>query len=168
MGNRDYLLKARHHVYRHFDIECTALYVGCAVDVDARFKTQRRDETWWTNRVAKTIITVHPTRDEARYVERSEIVRLHPLHNAQTYWMETERWAASDYLAHAQALAEGTYNETVHPRSGLGRLAAGYAKKYGGDLLDELGEVTPGYRARFPDEPLPTRKLTVGILGGKA
>lgn len=140
-GPRDYLKNVRHYVYRHFDEQGQALYVGCAQDVLERHKDRRRMGVAWIGRIAKTKVTVHPGRDEARAVEQSEIRRLEPLHNGEVNFMDTHSWDRGTFFEHALALGIDK-KRWISPQSALGLLGAAYANKFGGDLSDDLENVS--------------------------
>lgn len=69
-----------HFVYRFFDAGDRLLYVGLAVDPNARLLTHQRDKPWWPE-VARTTLAVLPTRADAEYYEAHAILTEHPLHN---------------------------------------------------------------------------------------
>lgn len=159
--SRDYLLDMRHYVYRHFDDEGQALYVGCSKDVHARFKQHMFDRTYWAKAVASTKVTVHSGRDAGWDVEKQEIHRLEPLHNSEVYLMDYPKWGQHNFLKHGYALALDQINGTVNPRSGLGKLHGYYREKFGRDLFEDLGSVPLGERRSQPDLELAFRYLEI-------
>lgn len=160
MSNKDHLINKRHYVYRHFDAEGRVLYVGCSIDVERRFRQHLFESTWWAMKVARTKITVHPTRAEGRRVEKAEIRNLEPLHNSEKYWMDTDSWDEAKFIEHASAFAETPYLDHVDRRSAAGRLYLAYRRKFGGDLFGLIGPIRRGYRQIYDDRALDARTLT--------
>lgn len=69
-----------HFVYRFFDENDRLLYVGLAVDPNARLLNHQRDKAWWSE-VSRTTLAVLPTRADAEYYEAHAILSEHPLYN---------------------------------------------------------------------------------------
>lgn len=69
-----------HYVYRAFDAEGRALYVGCTSSLKKRLAEHRRRSAW--HQLAVEIqVTEHWGRRAGFGVERSEIRRLDPIYN---------------------------------------------------------------------------------------
>lgn len=156
---RSYLKNMRHYVYRHFDEHGQALYVGCSTDVQKRFKSHMFQRTWWAEQVARTKITVHPTKAAGWKVEKQEIARLEPLHNGEVQLMATDEWDEQKFIQHGIALAQGNRDEIVNPKSALGKLVIRFERRFDEDLLELMGPVQPGFRRVYPDEERPRRAL---------
>lgn len=156
---RSYLNNMRHYVYRHFDKDGQALYIGCSTDVQQRFKSHMFERTWWAEKVARTKVTVHPTRAVGWKVEKEEIARLEPLHNGEVQLMATDQWNQEKFVQHGIALAQANRNGTVNPKSALGKLAVLFERQFGEDLLEHIGPVRPGFRRMDPDESRPSQTL---------
>lgn len=71
---------ATHYVYRCFDADGSALYVGCTLDVRRRMAQHRRNKPW-ADLVDHVEVTTHAGRRAGFAVERDEIKRLAPIHN---------------------------------------------------------------------------------------
>jgi hypothetical protein len=149
----------RHYVYRHYDAVGRPLYVGCSKQPQLRFKQHMHHSTWWAQLVTYSKLTVHPTRTDGIEVEEQEIARLEPLHNGEVHLMDTTEWPVEKFVAHGVALANSQFNETVNPKSALGKLAVRFEKRFGRDLFEVMGPVRSGFRKLYPDEYRPARIL---------
>ncbi len=72
--------RERHFVYRAFDADGRALYVGCTSNLKARM-AQHRSRAEWPRLVADLVVTEYPGRRWAFAAERAEIQRLDPVYN---------------------------------------------------------------------------------------
>lgn len=160
MTARKELAEARHYVYRHYDANGQILYVGCAMDVEARFRQHMYERTWWAQRVARTKVTVHPNRAEGLRVEKAEIRRLEPIHNVEKWWMDTAAWDTETWVRHGRAIAETPHFAATTPQGAAGRLYVRYQRQHGGDLFDLIGPVQPGFRQYDRELPGRPRSLT--------
>ena len=87
-----------HFVYRCFDANDKALYVGCTVDV--RQRMYRHASKDWYSRVARTEVTEHPDQASGLKVEAAEILRLWPEANRQKkYWLSPNGATDADFEA---------------------------------------------------------------------
>ena len=71
-----------HVVYRFFDAEGAALYVGSTSSVAERMHAHRRSSAWYPSAdLARTEITECESHEQMVSTEESEITRLRPTHN---------------------------------------------------------------------------------------
>lgn len=82
-------------VYRIFDADDHALYVGLSQSVTARLNAHARKD-WWADAV-RVEITLHPTAEEMARTEIAEIDRLKPAHNVMHCpWRERAKRLIAD------------------------------------------------------------------------
>ena len=144
----------RHHVYRCFDAEGQALYVGLSAKVWTRLKSHRSAP--WSHQVDRVKITVHPSQEEGRKVEVREINRLEPLYNGEVHLFDTIDWDPTDFYEHAYSLAEYLEADTISQAHPIGRLEVYYRRKFGRSLLTDMGSVMVQRRGRINDPaPVP-------------
>lgn len=67
-------------LYRFYGQGRGLLYVGIAVNPKNRINQHRATEPWWSE-VRKIETVLHPTRDEARWVEKMEVLLVLPKYN---------------------------------------------------------------------------------------
>lgn len=158
-GPKGYLRFIPHFVYRHFDNEGNALYVGCTYDPRARLSQHKSRSTYWAEQIAHTKYTEHDDMEAGRAVESAEIARLQPLHNTQTGLMDRENWSQHEFVRRATALALGDRGALMNGRSAVGRLHKIYNEKFGRDLFADMGPVPEGFRRYQPDNDLSPRQL---------
>lgn len=77
---RSTLEYAPNFVYRAFDAEGRALYVGCTSNLKARM-SQHRCRAVWPALIADLVVTEYRWRPQAFAAERAEILRLDPIYN---------------------------------------------------------------------------------------
>jgi predicted GIY-YIG superfamily endonuclease len=70
-----------HYVYRYYDADGQALYIGCTFDVARRERQHRYKE--WFPLVARRVIDQFPNKFAGRSAEEVWIQREQPIHNVQ-------------------------------------------------------------------------------------
>lgn len=132
---------AVHYVYRMFDKNGVALYVGCTSKPDQRYGQHVSARMRIIQQVDRYQVTTHRGRTAGRSAEKAEIQRLEPLYNAEVAWMGTRKWTRETFRDHARALAELSVIDTPNNRSALGRLHTRYRRLFQRDLFGDMGAV---------------------------
>lgn len=132
---------AVHYVYRMFDKNGVALYVGCTSKPDQRYGQHVSARMRIIQQVDRYQVTTHRGLSAGRAAEKAEIQRLEPLYNAEVAWMGTRKWTRETFRDHARALAELSVIDTPNSRSALGRLHTRYRRMFHQDLFADMGEV---------------------------
>lgn len=145
---------SRHCVYRCFDADDQAIYVGLSAKVWDRLKAHKAAP--WAKHVARVKVSVHPSRDEGRKVEVKEINRLEPMYNREVHLFDTIDWDQGEFFAHTKSLAELLVADSVSPAHPIARLEVYYRRKFGRSLLADIGPLMIQRRGRVNDvEPKP-------------
>jgi hypothetical protein len=98
-----------HYVYRYYDADDTALYIGCTVDLKSRERSHR-EKLWWPM-VARIETEELPNRSAALTLEQVYILRESPLFNVQHNRHHGDTSAASLMLMEKLARDPGGYEE---------------------------------------------------------
>lgn len=72
---------APHYVYRYYDVDGFALYVGCTYNL-AKREAQHRNKEWFPL-VARRVVDKFPNKFAGRLAEEAWIQREQPIHNRQ-------------------------------------------------------------------------------------